>query len=519
MRLSKNVWIYLLLLVVVYAGTLMSGTVKSAGVKGKWSVGATWIGGVLPGPQDMVVIADADTVTIDTSTTIANLTVGEGAGGTCQFSKTGSYKIQINGNLLVNAAASLRVQTRTGTDVIDTIVITGDITNNGSTFDLRSGSAGSTLSVCNIVFTGSGISTITMNGTYSSTLNEFNGFLFDKSGPGKVVLASDVYSATGSTSQPTGDPIWTFSRGRVYTGKYKMISQSTTNAHVGSGSDSSYIVGTLGRGMSNSAGKTGTFPVGDEKGYRPLKVTATTSGIASGHFVIVEAVYGNANSGSSTFSNGIDKVSAVRYYKVSYNKGASGAATMTFNKYAPSYGLSDGVAAGNQNLRVAISDSGRSVWNNVGPSLVTPYTTALDSLPRYITSDTSASTTVTLTSGIGSILVALARVTGTTENSLVSTGTSVQRGVENLSAFVLSQNYPNPFNPETSISFTIPERSNVTVEIYSLIGTTIAVLQNGTMNAGAHTLRWNASTQPSGVYFYRVIAGQTMSTKRMILLK
>jgi hypothetical protein len=115
--------------------------------------------------------------------------------------------------------------------------------------------------------------------------------------------------------------------------------------------------------------------------------------------------------------------------------------------------------------------------------------------------------------------VALARVTGTTENSLVSTGTSVQRGVENLSAFVLSQNYPNPFNPETSISFTIPERSNVTVEIYSLIGTTIAVLQNGTMNAGAHTLRWNASTQPSGVYFYRVIAGQTMSTKRMILLK
>lgn len=117
MRLSKNVWIYLLLLVVVYAGTLMSGTVKSAGVKGKWSVGATWIGGVLPGPQDMVVIADADTVTIDTSTTIANLTVGEGAGGTCQFSKTGSYKIQINGNLLVNAAAVRAAPERTGDEM------------------------------------------------------------------------------------------------------------------------------------------------------------------------------------------------------------------------------------------------------------------------------------------------------------------------------------------------------------------------------------------------------------------
>ncbi len=515
MKQAKIILMCTVLIAALCNTAAMAGTVKSAGVKGKWSVGSTWVGGVLPGPQDLVVIADADTVTIDTSATIANLTIGEGVGGTCQFSKTGSFIIRINGNLNVTTGSSFRVQTRTGTDVIDTLIITGDITNNGVTFDLRSGSAGSTLSVCNVVLTGSGISTITMVGGYTSTLNEFNGFLFDKSGSGKVVLASDVYSATGSTSQPTGDPIWTFKRGFVYTGKFIMISQSTTSAHVGNGSDSSYIVGTLGRGMSNSAGKTGTFPVGDVKGYRPIKVISTTGGSASGHYVIVEAVSGNANTGSSSFTNGIDKISAVRYYKVSYNKGSGGAASMSFNKYAPSYGLNDGVAAGNQNLRVAISDSNRILWNNIGPALITPYTTALDSLPRFITSDTSA---VTLISGSGSILVALARVTGTTENSLVST-TSVHNENEIPTTFSLLQNYPNPFNPTTAISYQLSVASSVTLNVFDVLGKEVALLVNEKKEAGEHTVQFNASTLSSGMYFYTLRAGNAVETKKMILMK
>ena len=498
--------------------TLTAGTVKSAGVKGKWSVGATWVGGVMPGPADLVVIADADTVTIDTTTTIAGLTVGEGLSGTCQFTKTNSVMLTINGNLLVSAGASFRVQTRAAAvpEVMDTLVITGDITNTGTLFDLRSGSAGSTLSVCNIVLSGSGISTITMNGAYTSTLNEFNGFLFDKSGAGKIVLASDVYSATGSTTQPTGDPIWTFRRGIIQTGKYTMIAQSTTTAHVGNGSDSSYINGTLGRGMSNSAGKTNTWPVGDDKGYRPIKVTTTTSGSASGHFVRVEAVLADANSGSSTFANGIDMVSAVRYYKISYNKGATGAPTMSFNRFAPSYGLNDGVASGNSNLRVAISDSSRSIWKSVGP---TTDTTSLLSLPRFITSDTSGVIPVVLTSGTGYITVALARVSGTTENTLKPTGTAVREEKGMPTSFLLMQNYPNPFNPSTTITYRLQMKSNVRLKVFDILGKEVATLVNETVEAGEHTVRFNASELSSGIYFYTLHAGNFVGNKKMQLLK
>ena len=85
--------------------------------------------------------------------------------------------------------------------------------------------------------------------------------------------------------------------------------------------------------------------------------------------------------------------------------------------------------------------------------------------------------------------------------------------------FALSQNYPNPFNPNTIISYSLPIASNVKLMVYNSIGQTVKVLENGYKEAGIYNLSFNASELPSGIYFYKIEAGQYTQIKKMILVK
>ncbi|MFH1161884.1 MAG: T9SS type A sorting domain-containing protein [Candidatus Jorgensenbacteria bacterium] len=86
-------------------------------------------------------------------------------------------------------------------------------------------------------------------------------------------------------------------------------------------------------------------------------------------------------------------------------------------------------------------------------------------------------------------------------------------------AFVLSQNYPNPFNPSTTIEFSLPKRSDVSVTIWNTIGQKIETLVDGEMEPGTHRIVWDAGSFPSGVYFYQLKAGAFTETKWMVLVK
>ncbi len=85
--------------------------------------------------------------------------------------------------------------------------------------------------------------------------------------------------------------------------------------------------------------------------------------------------------------------------------------------------------------------------------------------------------------------------------------------------FTLSQNYPNPFNPSTNISFELPEAVLVQLKVYNLLGQEVAKLVDGRMNSGNHTIIYDASQLSSGVYIYRLIAGNQSITKKMTLIK
>ncbi|MDX1700195.1 MAG: family 16 glycosylhydrolase [Melioribacteraceae bacterium] len=86
--------------------------------------------------------------------------------------------------------------------------------------------------------------------------------------------------------------------------------------------------------------------------------------------------------------------------------------------------------------------------------------------------------------------------------------------------FELDQNYPNPFNPETNISYTLPENSQVSLMVYDLLGEEIELLVSEKQVAGSYSINFNASKYPSGIYFYRLATdGNNPITKKMVLLK
>lgn len=86
-------------------------------------------------------------------------------------------------------------------------------------------------------------------------------------------------------------------------------------------------------------------------------------------------------------------------------------------------------------------------------------------------------------------------------------------------SFELKQNFPNPFNPETAIQFALPEASKVSLKIFNITGQTVEVLTDGYMNAGYHSVVWNAETLPSGVYFYSLEAEGFSAVKKCVLIK
>jgi hypothetical protein len=85
--------------------------------------------------------------------------------------------------------------------------------------------------------------------------------------------------------------------------------------------------------------------------------------------------------------------------------------------------------------------------------------------------------------------------------------------------FAVEQNYPNPFNPSTTIEFDLAKASDVRIEVYNITGQNIQTLFNNKLSAGRHQVEWDASGFASGVYYYRIEAGEFVDVKKMVLLR
>lgn len=130
--------------------------------------------------------------------------------------------------------------------------------------------------------------------------------------------------------------------------------------------------------------------------------------------------------------------------------------------------------------------------------------------------DTSGIRTENTADALTSYISHFSKIVGTQKYKITSVeGESIRLP----DSYVLGQNYPNPFNPLTNISFSIPSKSDVQLKVYNLLGNEVAVLCSGQKEAGTYTIKFDASKLSSGMYIYKLTAGNFVQTRKMMLLK
>ncbi len=106
------------------------------------------------------------------------------------------------------------------------------------------------------------------------------------------------------------------------------------------------------------------------------------------------------------------------------------------------------------------------------------------------------------------------------ENNFTNLPVHVEQSRESIPLqFSIEQNYPNPFNPTTSITYQLPQNAHVKLVVYNSLGQVVRTLVDENKSAGRYSITFNASNLPSGVYFYRIQAGDYVSVKKMLLMK
>jgi hypothetical protein len=168
---------------------------------------------------------------------------------------------------------------------------------------------------------------------------------------------------------------------------------------------------------------------------------------------------------------------------------------------------------------VSPSPSQGTITFNWSPSNVKTYTGAPDSL----TLNSVVSATVPYQNY--TITVTAAENGGQRTHSRTWTLTVANiQGINNTGndvplIYALGQNYPNPFNPTTQIDYSLPKQTFVTISVFNLLGQEVATLVNSLKPAGVHEVTFNASDLPSGIYYYRIKAGDYTDARKMMLVK
>ena len=108
---------------------------------------------------------------------------------------------------------------------------------------------------------------------------------------------------------------------------------------------------------------------------------------------------------------------------------------------------------------------------------------------------------------------------GAYENLLGSPVVGVRQWLTNPTSFAVRQNYPNPFNPSTTIKYDLPQRAHVVLTVFNMLGQTVTTLLDEVVDAGYHEAQFDASALASGVYLYRLTAGDFIQTRKLILVR
>jgi hypothetical protein len=157
-------------------------------------------------------------------------------------------------------------------------------------------------------------------------------------------------------------------------------------------------------------------------------------------------------------------------------------------------------------------------WRYISVTQMSPVTDSICTIQIVVQGDTIPGSEVNIPAGFDTSYASLYNFNAqiTIPRLVVN---SVNNNPNSPYTFALHQNYPNPFNPTTKINYSVASRSIVSLKIYDILGREVTTLVNTEKNPGNYTINFDASKLASGIYLYKLTAGNYISTKKMVLLK
>jgi hypothetical protein len=501
-----------------------------------WSIynGTSWVNASsAPTGSETVTLQGTDSVSVDATVTITGALISTGgklgnSGETLVFASTGRYLHEINAGNIPEATW----------EEGSTIRVTGSASAGPSfpsdreyynvEFDLHAMTANLQINMTGTSLTFNGNfwvgATVTAAGVLqqlrlsgsSATFPSYYRTYYIK---GNIIMDStrSILTTCGSSSANTGDS--------VYVGGNIIINAGEFSLNRGSGASAWFFCAGdfhIAAGARMTRHSSSTFPAMIFFAKTGQQSFTNNGTITTGYSTPIEMIVNSGstfNAGTSSVTGGVNftlKSGATLEMgksggvdsAIACENGSGTAVTKTFEA-GSNFKFNGSVAQVTGSLMPA-SVNDLTIDNATGVALSNA-TTVIGKL--YLTTGILDNCTNNVTVPAANI------ITGTGSLACTPDGVEPNDPTTIPQTFFVNQNYPNPFNPSTSITFGLDKDSYVTAKVFNLLGQEVVTLFAGNQNVGAHTLNFDASKLCSGVYYYRIQAGNEIQTKQMLLAK
>lgn len=303
--------------------------------------------------------------------------------------------------------------------------------------------------------------------------------------------------------------VWRTSNNGAY---WSVTSLNNTTMYSLASNQSRVFVGSHNSGLFYSAGGQGWF-------ISQLNTQSVKALVVNGNFLLAgcantEGVFISTNNGSNWISSSLNYKSV---YSLSLNGNIAFAGTGSGVYYSTDSGYTWTQSSLNNELVYSLAVSGNNVF--AGTELHGVYVSEDNGISWIQRNEGLGNMTIHSLRIVNNYLFAGASANGVYRRQLGNLVGVTPISNETANEFSLSQNYPNPFNPLTTIEFSIAKQEKVKITVFNSMGQMVTTLVDNNFDPGNYEIKWDASGQSSGVYFYTISTSSFSESKKMLLIK